>query len=135
MKSFLSRLSHVFAAGCFGGLVHTLIMWLCGHYHLTYLLGVRLSTSFSFHSLYPRIVWGGIWGFFFLLPLRGGSTLKNGVLLSLAPTLIQLFVVFPYKAHKGFLGMELGTLTPVFVLVVNFSWGIAAALWLKASRG
>jgi hypothetical protein len=102
---------------------------------LTYLLGVKLSASFSVPWLYPRIIWGGIWGFLFLIPLRGGSTLKNGLLLSLGPTLIQLFVVFPYKAHKGFLGMDLGTLTPLFVLVFNFSWGIAAVLWLKAARG
>ena len=135
MRSFFSRLSHAFAAGCFGGLISSLVVWLCGKYHLTFLLGVKLSPSFSVPWLYPRIIWGGIWGFLFLIPLRGGSTLKNGLLLSLGPTLIQLFVVFPYKTHKGFLGMDLGTLTPLFVLVFNFSWGIAAVLWLKAARG
>jgi hypothetical protein len=116
MRPFFSKLSHTFAAGCFGGLIYSLVVWLFGHYHLAYLFGVKISPSLTPPWLYPRIVWGGIWGFLFLLPLRSGSAVRNGLLLSLGPTLVQLFVVFPYKAHKGFLGMELGTLTPLFVL-------------------
>jgi hypothetical protein len=135
MRSFFSKLSHTFAAGCFGGLVNSLVVWAFGHYHLTYLLGVKLSPSFSLAWLYPRVVWGGIWGFLFLLPLRGGSAVKNGLLLSLGPTLVQLFVVFPYKTHKGLMGMDLGTLTPLTFLIFNAFWGVATALWLKAARG
>ncbi len=135
MKPFISKLSHGFAAGCFGGLINSLAVWLSGHYHITYLLGVKLSPSLSLPWLYPRIVWGGIWGFIFLLPLRGGYTIRNGFLLSLGPTLVQLLVVFPYKAHQGLLGLDLGTLTPLFVLIFNAFWGIAAALWLKMARG
>ena len=134
MRSLVSKMSHTFAAGCFGGLVNSLVVLLSVHYHLNHLLGVKLSPSFSFPWLYPRIVWGGIWGFLFLLPLRGGSALKNGFLLSLGPTLVQLLLVFPYKAHKGFLGMQLGTLTPLFVLFVNLFWGLAAAIWMKTAR-
>jgi hypothetical protein len=144
MRSFFSKLSHTFAAGCFGGLVNSLVVWAFGHYHLTYLLGVKLSPSFSLAWLYPRVVWGGIWGFLFLLPLRSGSAVKNGLLLSLGPTLVQLFVLFPYKTHKGLMGMDLGTLTPLTdlgtltpltFLIFNAFWGVATALWLKAARG
>ena len=135
MRSFFSKLSHTFAAGCFGGLVNSLVVWAFGHYHLTYLLGVKLSPSFSLSWLYPRVVWGGIWGFLFLLPLRSGSAVKNGLLLSLGPTLVQLFVVFPYETHNGLMGMDLGTLTPLTVLIFNAFWGVATALWLKAARG
>ena len=135
MRSALSKISHTFAAGCFGGLVNSLVVWLSAHYHLTYLLGIKLSPSFSLPWLYPRIVWGGIWGFLFLLPLKGGSALKNGLLFSLGPTLVQLLIIFPYEAHQGFLGMELGRLTPLFVLVVNLLWGFAAAIWMKTARG
>ena len=135
MRAFFSKISHTFAAGCFGGLINSLGVWLCGYYHLTYLMGVKLSPPFSLPRLYPRIVWCGIWGFMFLLPLRGGSAVKNGLLLSLGPTVVQLFFVFPYKAHRGFMGMDLGTLTPVLVLIFNAFWGVAAALWLKTARG
>jgi hypothetical protein len=135
MRSFFSRLSHAFAAGCFGGLINSVVVYLSGHYHITLLLGVKISPAFTLPRLYPRIIWGGIWGVLFLLPLRGGSSIKTGLLLSLGPTLVQLLVVFPYKAHKGLLGMDLGTLTPLFVLIFNAFWGVAAALWLKTARG
>ena len=135
MRSILSKVNHTFAAGCFGGVVNSMIVWLSDHYHLTYLMGVQLSPSFSFSWLYPRIVWGGIWGFLFLLPLREGSTVKRGLLLSLGPTFVQLFVVFPYKTNKGLMGMDLGTLTPLLVFIFNAFWGVATALWLKAARG
>ncbi|MGF1675106.1 MAG: hypothetical protein ACFCUV_15685, partial [Rivularia sp. (in: cyanobacteria)] len=79
-------------------------------------------------------VWGGIWGFLFLLPFYTRKYLFKGILLSLFPSLIQLFIVFTLQAKKGILGVELGNLTPVFVLLFNFVWGIAAAFWLKISR-
>jgi hypothetical protein len=63
-----------------------------------------------------------------------GSVFWWGLLWSLGPTAIQLFVVFPTKAGKGMMGLELGTLTPVFVLFFNFVWGFFAALWLGATR-
>jgi hypothetical protein len=43
----------------------------------------------------------------------------------------MLFVVFPEQLHKGNMGLELGTLTPAFVVLYNFIWGAAAAWWLK----
>jgi hypothetical protein len=51
--------------------------------------------------------------------------------LSLGPTLVQLFWVFPFKAHVGYLGFELGFLTPLLVFVFNAIWGITAALWIR----
>jgi hypothetical protein len=53
--------------------------------------------------------------------------------LSLGPSAVQLFVVFPVKAQKGMMGLELGTLVPLFVLFYNAVWGVAAAYWLKYS--
>jgi hypothetical protein len=42
----------------------------------------------------------------------------------------MLFIVFPIKAGKGVMGLELGLLTPVFVLIFNAVWGLTAAAWL-----
>jgi hypothetical protein len=39
--------------------------------------------------------------------------------------------VFPLKAHKGVGGLELGYLTPLFVVFYNAIWGYTAGLWLK----
>ncbi|MBU1741011.1 MAG: hypothetical protein KKC37_05645, partial [Proteobacteria bacterium] len=82
-----------------------------------------------------RIVWGGIWGALFLLPLWRGSILRRGFLYSLGPTLVQLFIVFPIKAKKGLAGFDLGYLTPLFVVGFNAVWGWVAAAWLKWYAG
>jgi len=123
-----------FAAGCLGGLINSLAVWLVGDLGIAKSLGVQIAPALTPAWLYPRIVWGGIWGFIFLLPVIKTRAFAKGTLLSLFPTLVQLFVVFPYKANKGMAGLELGTLTPVFVLVYNWIWGIASAFTIKFSR-
>jgi len=131
MKKLAKRLTVIFAAGCLGGLANSLAVWLFGAYGVTKSLGVRIAPDLSPVWLYPRLVWGGIWGLLFLLPVFRSSVLKRGLLLSLGPTIIQLFVVFPYKADQGMMGMGLGALTPLLVLVFNAIWGITVAIWLR----
>jgi len=134
MKKFAKRLTVIFAAGCLGGLANSLAVWLFGAYGVTKTLGVRIAPDLSPVWLYPRLVWGGIWGLLFLLPVFRSSVLKRGLLLSLGPTIIQLFVVFPYKADQGMMGMGLGALTPLLVFVFNAIWGITVAIWLRFVR-
>jgi len=131
MKKLAKRLTVIFAAGCLGGLANSLAVWLFGAYGVTKTLGVRIAPDLSPVWLYPRLVWGGIWGLLFLLPVFRSSALKRGLLLSLGPTIIQLFVVFPYKADQGMMGMGLGALTPLLVFVFNAIWGITVAIWLR----
>ncbi len=114
--------------------MNSLVVVFCGDYGLTARFGVKLAPQLSLSWLYPRIIWGGIWGALFLLPLSLTSVLKTGLILSLGPSLVQLFFVFPYKAGKGIMGMDLGTMTPLFVLVFNAFWGVSAALWMKMAR-
>jgi hypothetical protein len=47
---------------------------------------------------------------------------------------VQLFVVFPMKAHKGIAGLDLGLYTPLLVLFFIWVWGISTALAIKFSR-
>ena len=131
MKKLAKRLTVIFAAGCLGGLANSLAVWLFGAYGVTKTLGVHIAPDLSPVWLYPRLVWGGIWGLLFLLPVFRSSVLKRGLLLSLGPTIIQLFVVFPYKADQGMMGMGLGALTPLLVFVFNAIWGITVAIWLR----
>jgi len=70
----------------------------------------------------------------FVLPILPSKLLWKGTVLSLVPTAVQLFVVFPLKAHKGVAGLDLGLYTPLFVLFFNWVWGIVAALILKFAR-
>ena len=129
------ELSLTFAAGSLGGLVNSVALWIIGQMGLTAALGVKIAPAFSPPWLYPRVVWGGLWGLLFLLPfLRRGSLFWAGFLASLAPTAVQLFYIFPQVARKGVAGLELGLLTPLVVVVVNAIWGWAAAAWLRSAR-
>ena len=131
MKRFLKELTLIFGAGMLGGLAKCLVIWLFGHYGITAKLGVKIASTLSATWLYPRLVWGGIWGTLFLLPLLKRRVFKRGLLLSLGPSLVQIFVVFPQQAQAGYLGMGLGALTPVLVLLFNAIWGVMAAWWIR----
>jgi len=135
MQSLFDRMSVVFAAGCIGALVNSVLVWYLGHQGIPQQVGVHIAPVWSKHFLYPRIVWGGLWGGVFLLPvLRGGwliSVFTRGIFFSLGPTLVQLFYVFPFLAHKGMMGFSLGTLTPLFVFFYNAVWGLTAAQWIR----
>jgi hypothetical protein len=130
----MKKLLLCFAAGCLGALANSLAVWLCGDLGISKTLGVAIAPALTAHWLYPRIVWGGIWGLLFILPLLNSKPFSKGTILSLFPTMVQLFVVFPYQAKKGMAGIELGLLTPVLVFVFNWVWGVVTALTLRYSK-
>ena len=130
----MKKVTIYFAAGCLGALANSIAVWLFGYLGITSSFGVSIAPSISPNWLYPRIVWGGIWGLLFILPMLKSKLLLKGAVLSLFPTAVQLFVVFPFKAHKGIAGLDLGLFTPLFVLFFNWVWGFAAALTIKLSK-
>ena len=131
MQRLFRKLSLVFSAGCLGGLVNSLVVWRVGERGITTALGVGIAPDLTWPWLYRRIVWGGLWGALFILPFLRKSIIGRGLLYSLGPTLVQLFVVYPLKEQRGLLGLELGNMTPLFVLIFNALWGITAAVWLE----
>jgi hypothetical protein len=134
VNSPLNRVSIAFAAGCVGGLANAGVVWYLGRRGVPQLFGVALAPKWGLAFLYPRVVWGGLWGLIFLLPLwqKGFwvAVFSRGIILSLAPTAFQLFYVFPHLTGKGMLGVALGKLTPFFVFAYNAVWGLCTALWL-----
>lgn len=128
----VKRLSCAFSAGAIGGLINSAAVWLFGLLGITVALGVKIAPHLSPAFLYPRIVWGGLWGLLFLIPILKGSIYVRGFVYSLGPSAVMLFIVFP-NMGKGVYGLSLGMLTPVFVILFNFIWGIAAAFWYKNS--
>ena len=133
MKLSVKNISLTFAAGCVGGVANMFAVWGFGAWGISQTLGVRIAPHLSVPWLYNRLVWGGIWGFIFLLPWKHLSLPTRGLFCSLAPSLVQMLVVFPYQAHKGMLGLQLGHLTPALVLFFNAVWGLAAVFWLYLS--
>ena len=112
MNPTLQRASLCFAAGCVGGVVNALLVWYLGSKGIPQKFGVSIAPALTLAFLYPRIVWGGLWGLVFLLPFgRGGfwsGVFGRGVLLSIFPSLVQLFYVFPVMLGKGTIGLALG---------------------------
>ncbi|MBU2711502.1 hypothetical protein [Zooshikella harenae] len=129
----MNKLLVFFAAGCLGALANSLTLWLCGQLGITTSLGVSITPHLTPAWLYPRVVWGGIWGIFFFLPFLQKNILLKGSILSLLPTAVQLLIVFPVKADKGIGGIELGLLTPAFVFFFNWIWGVVTALTIKSA--
>lgn len=130
----MKKLMIFFAAGAIGALINSLVVWQFGQQGISQSLGVAIAPSLSAHWLYPRIVWGGLWGLLFILPMLNSRLLLKGTILSLFPAIVQLFVVFPLKAHKGIAGLDLGLYTPLLVLFFIWVWGISTALAIKFSR-
>uniref|UniRef100_I2Q269 Uncharacterized protein n=1 Tax=Desulfovibrio sp. U5L TaxID=596152 RepID=I2Q269_9BACT len=130
MRYFLLRVGACFSGGIFGGLCNAVAIWLAGAYGLSAAMGVTIAPGLTTGYLYPKLVWGGIWGLLFVPPILAGSFFWRGLLYSFGPTLVQLLVVFPYQAHKGFFGLELGQMTPLFVVLANAVWGFGTAAWL-----
>src|SRR4030042_3022776 len=129
-KVLLSQLSLIFTAGCVGALANSLAVWLFGKLGIAPALGVHITPTLTPGFLYPRIVWGGSWGLLFLFPVLANRAFLRGLIFSIGPTIVQLFLVFPLKAQKGIMGLELGALTPVFVIIFNAICGLTAVYWL-----
>jgi hypothetical protein len=130
----MKKLLILFAAGCLGGLINSIAVWLFGQLGITSVFGVSLAPQISPEWLYPRIVWGGIWGGLLILPIFQSKLLLKATLLSLLPTAVQLFVVFPMVANKGIGGIELGMLTPIFVIFYNWVWAIVSIFAIKYAK-
>lgn len=122
--------SLAFVGGLLGALVDSFNIWWLGQAGITGSLGIGLRPAFTLPWLYPRLVWGGIWGLLLLLPLLPRRPISRGVLVSLVPSAMVLLVVFPGMG-KGLFGLGFGLLTPVLVILLNFIWGAVAGLWLK----
>ena len=131
MKKFARTLTLAFSAGALGGLANGLCVWLAVKYGLTAALGVSLAAPLTPAWIYPRIVWGGIWGLLFIVPLWERNPFLRGLFFSIGPTLVMLFVIFPLRLGKGMMGLDLGTWTPAFVILFNAVWGWTAALWMR----
>jgi hypothetical protein len=97
-------------------------------------MGVGIAPAWTPGWLYQRLVWGGIWGGVFLLPMFKNKVIMRGLVCSLAPSAALLFLFFPNYLGKGVMGQDLGDLTWLFVLVANAVWGVAAAWWLWVAQ-
>lgn len=129
-----AALSVWFAAGVFGGLLNAVFVWGTGRAGVNQMLGLSITPKWTVGFLYNKLVWGGIWGsLFYFVDQARVITLGVAFLVSLAPTAVQLFYVFP-KGQKGTAGKMLGRFTWAYVIVANAVWGFGALWWYNATR-
>jgi len=129
---FLRRLSGSFTGGLVGAFVDSFNIWVLGVLGITTLLGVGMRPEFTLPWLYPRLVWGGIFGLLFATPFLEDRPISRGILFSLLPSALMLFIVLP-NMGKGLLGLGFGRLTPALVVGLNFIWGIVGSYWYRTS--
>ncbi len=129
MRPLIQHIATSFSCGAFAALIACLLLWALGVYGINAALGVSLAPGLTRYWLYPQVVWGGLWALLFLLPWRN-AWFARGVLLSVPPLLVQLFLVFP-RSGSGLAGLGLGTLTPLVIGVVFAVWGCVTSLLLR----
>ncbi|NGY06273.1 hypothetical protein [Solimonas terrae] len=128
----LRALSLAYMAGLVAALISSVALWAAARFGVLAQLHVAIAPVLSLYWLCPRLVVGGLWGLQLLLPTTRQPLLR-GIVISLAPTLFLLLWIFPFRAGQGWLGMELGLLTPVVIWAGNLLWGWTAVLWSRAT--
>lgn len=129
----LRKLSGAFTGGVLGGLLDSFNIWAMGVVGISDLIGIGMKPEFTAPWVYQRMIWGGLWMLLLLLPVLKQRIALRGMLFSLLPSAMMLFVVLP-SMGKGMFGLGFGTLMPVVVVGLNFLYGIVASYWYaKAS--
>ncbi|MFA5516004.1 MAG: hypothetical protein WDA20_06915 [Desulfuromonadales bacterium] len=139
MQKTRALLAVCFCAGLLGALCNSLAFWGAGHWGLTAMAGVGLAPTWSAAWLYPRLIRGGLWGLVFYLlvahPRARRHWARKGLWVSLLPTLLQLFYIFPQEPAHGPMGVGLGSFTPAFVLLFNAIWGFCTGVFTRLLWG
>jgi len=130
MGNFIRKIILVLLAGALGGLANSLGIWFTGNSGINHMLGFRFQPELTMPWLMPRLVSSALWGLLFLLPFWRTLYIQKGMLLSLGPLAMMLFVVFP-KMQAGMFGLGLGMSAPIFALAFTMVWGMVAGLFLK----
>lgn len=124
--SLLQRAALYFAAAAVGGLAVVLTVWAFGQIGVADLFGVKIKPELAKGLIYKQMVWGGIWGLIFLLPIKIKPLWLRGLVMTLFPVVAAVALLLPMRG-AGFLGLELGKWAPVYIYLVNTPWGLVTA--------
>lgn len=128
-----------FVAGLLGALANSLFLWAVGEWGISSLVGVKIAPALTTAWLYPRLIFGGLWGlaYFFTVgvPRHRRYWVRKGLWFSLLPSAVTLFYLFPYVEHKGLAGFDLGMLTPLLVVSANMVWGLFTGFFARLFWG
>ncbi|MFZ2948846.1 MAG: hypothetical protein WA003_05115 [Desulfuromonadaceae bacterium] len=128
----IRKISAAFTGGAIGGGVDSFNIWAMGKTGISDMIGLAMKPEFSAPWLYQRMIWGGIWMMLLLLPLMGNRVILRGMVFSLFPAAMMLFIVLP-SMGKGMWGLGFGMVTPLVVIGLNLVYGIVAAGWYRSA--
>lgn len=125
----MTSLFILYGAGTLGAVVHTAIGWLLTSAGVFAIFGSSYAIPIGMHAVYPRLVWGGLWGLFYLLPgVSRLTTLQASFLLALLPSAAQWLYWFP-RGGAGWFGLDKGPATPVLVFALYFVWALVTVFF------
>ena len=130
----LRRAALYYAAASLGGLAVVLTAWSLGQIGVAEALGVAIEPALDLPWIYRLVVWGGLWGVIFLLPLKLEPLWLKALVLTLAPVLAALVIFAPMRGGALF-ALDRGALAPLYIYLINIPWGLATAYvgrWLGA---
>lgn len=126
------HISGAFTGGALGALLDSFNIWAMGKTGLSDLIGITMKPEFTAPWVYQRMIWGGIWMLLLLLPFMKSRTALRGMMVSLLPSAMMLFMVLP-SMGKGMFGLGFGTPMPLVVVGLNFIYGIFASYWYSST--
>lgn len=132
----ISRAAMYYAAASAGGLAVALTAWGLGQAGVADALGVGINPPMQLPWLYKMIVWGGLWGLIFLLPIKLGPLWLKALVMTLAPVLVALVVFTPMRGGALF-ALDKGAMAPFYIYAINIPWGLTTAYlgrWFGAPR-
>ena len=122
----IRKLSGAFTGGALGALLDSFNIWWMGVVGVSDIIGITMKPEFAAPWVYKRMIWGGIWMLLLLLPIMKERIVLRGMVFSLAPSAMMLFMVLP-SMGKGMFGLGFGTMMPLVVIGLNFIYGIFAS--------
>lgn len=130
------RLAFGFAGGVIGAAAVILASYLLFGLGISGVLGVKAPFPLKSPDIYKPLFWGGLWGVLFGLFTKPAwnRLYLIGFLYYLAP-MAALFLFFLPRSGAGYFGLQVGSMFPVYLLLVNLPFGILTALTAKALIG
>ena len=131
------RVAVCFAAGVIGGLAVVLFSQVLFGLGISAAFGVKAPVSLKSPDIYRPLFWAGLWGIPFGLFIKTAwrRLYIFGLLYFLAPVL-ALFLFFLPMSGAGYFGLQRGgSMLTVYLLLVNFPYGIITTLTARAIIG
>jgi len=115
------QLTLAFGAGAFGACILAIVAFVLARLGVPERIGASSPPS-DLAFLYRILVWGGIWGFLFVVPVMNRAWWLKGIIIGLLATLTLVLYFAPPLQQAP-------TAALIYIAVLNAFWGLAAGAW------